>query len=103
MKTLIISYYQINKDLITAKYCENKDKPLLKCEGKCYLEKKLKSDSDQQKSVPDFSFNCEYLCSSIDIDFTPDFSIENNKYSVLFIGKYSDPLLSLLQPPKISA
>jgi hypothetical protein len=37
----IIAWYQVNKDYISRNLCENRDKPKMKCCGKCYLKKKL--------------------------------------------------------------
>ncbi|WP_459211787.1 hypothetical protein [Aquimarina rhabdastrellae] len=36
-----VLYYQLNIDYIVEKYCVNKARPQLKCNGKCYLNKKL--------------------------------------------------------------
>lgn len=36
-----IAYYQLNIDYITEKFCENKEKPQLQCNGKCHLAKEL--------------------------------------------------------------
>jgi hypothetical protein len=34
--------YELNKAEITQKYCENKNRPELHCNGQCYLAKQLK-------------------------------------------------------------
>jgi hypothetical protein len=42
--------YAVNKSYIVQYLCENRDKPRLKCDGKCYLAKQLKvaqSTSDE--------------------------------------------------------
>lgn len=47
--------YAFNKCYIAKVLCENKDKPRLKCDGKCYLKKQLKasqSNSSSTESVP---------------------------------------------------
>jgi len=48
--------YMINYNYIVNELCENRDKPLLTCNGKCYLmdqvEKQLQLDTDQQKPMP---------------------------------------------------
>lgn len=38
-----VLYYHINKSRIVATLCENRDKPDMHCDGKCYLRKKLES------------------------------------------------------------
>ncbi len=51
----VINYY-INYDYIVAELCENKDKPVLKCNGKCHLTKELKKVNNgvdsEQKAPP---------------------------------------------------
>ena len=42
--------YSINKAEIIEKYCENKDKPVLKCEGKCHLKKQLVKAAESEKN-----------------------------------------------------
>lgn len=41
--------FELNKDYIAAKLCENRDKPVMQCNGKCYLSKKLKQDAEKEK------------------------------------------------------
>ncbi len=38
--------FKMNQEEITAKYCVNKDRPLLRCNGNCYLAKQLKKQDD---------------------------------------------------------
>ena len=40
----------MNQAELTAKYCINKAKPMLKCNGKCYLAKQLKKQEEQDKA-----------------------------------------------------
>lgn len=48
----LIAYYNINIEYIISELCENKDKPELKCNGKCYLKKKLgKADEAEKQSA----------------------------------------------------
>lgn len=41
--------YVINYDYIVKELCENKEKPELKCNGKCHLAKQLANVNRQQK------------------------------------------------------
>ena len=41
--------YLINKEFIAKELCENKDKPALKCHGKCHLEKQIKKVAKKEK------------------------------------------------------
>ncbi len=50
-KVGILVSYQINKEYISKNLCENRDKPLLHCNGKCHLAKQLqKADSEDTKN-----------------------------------------------------
>lgn len=54
-----VLYYQLNIDYIIETYCINKDKPELKCNGKCHLTKQLQmvdNSSNEEKQ----SFNLVY-------------------------------------------
>lgn len=40
--------YTLNKAEIIEKFCENKDKPVLACEGQCHLKKQIEKKSKEQ-------------------------------------------------------
>jgi len=42
VKIGMVAWYQVNKDYIAKNLCENRNKPQMKCCGKCYLRKQLK-------------------------------------------------------------
>src|SRR6187402_553590 len=42
--------FELNKKYIATQLCENRDKPLLHCNGKCYFMKRIKQASDKEKS-----------------------------------------------------
>ena len=43
--------YVINYDYIVKELCENKEKPALKCNGKCHLAKQLAKAAEDEKST----------------------------------------------------
>ena len=50
----IYAFYYGNKNYIAATLCENKNKPQLHCNGKCFIKKQLKKaeqEQQQEKSV----------------------------------------------------
>ncbi|MCV9385779.1 hypothetical protein [Reichenbachiella ulvae] len=60
---LIYMDFGMRRDYIAEVLCINRDKPMLNCDGKCYLAKKLKAAQEQQdkenesiniKSAPSF-------------------------------------------------
>jgi hypothetical protein len=52
-QVVIVADYVINSELITKVFCVNKEKPAMKCNGKCHLAKQLKKD-EEKKSVGKF-------------------------------------------------
>lgn len=47
----LITFYQLNKDYISRELCENRNKPKMRCEGKCFLKKNLdRADKAEQQS-----------------------------------------------------
>ncbi len=52
-KCVIVLDYQWNKDYIAKYLCVNRDKPEMKCEGKCYLCKKLKKEAKKDQDSPE--------------------------------------------------
>ncbi|MCB9235994.1 MAG: hypothetical protein H6581_30385 [Bacteroidia bacterium] len=42
--------YKINQKTIVSKFCINKTRPSLKCNGKCYLSRQLKLAAEQEKA-----------------------------------------------------
>lgn len=47
---VVIIGYELNKKYITEKFCENKNKPALHCNGKCHLKKQLAKQNQDQKN-----------------------------------------------------
>lgn len=103
-----IAYYHVNKDYIARVLCENRDKPQLHCDGKCYLAKKLKAQQDKQdketaervRNIPVWHLFC---------DDYPVFSFSGwtsasapTRAFIYLLGRYSAPLSSIFQPPVLS-
>lgn len=49
---IILINFKINQEYIARVLCENKDKPEMKCNGKCHLNKQLKADEQKQTQLP---------------------------------------------------
>ena len=43
-KWMIVIEYELNKEYIAANLCENKERPILKCKGKCQMAKKMAAE-----------------------------------------------------------
>lgn len=51
-RAMIVAYYQANKKFIAANLCENRAKPKMRCNGKCYLAKKIKAEEEKESKLP---------------------------------------------------
>ena len=50
---LVYAYYLLDQEGFIEQLCENKDKPELQCNGKCYLSQMLKAaETEEEKSIP---------------------------------------------------
>ena len=69
----IYAGFELNKNYIATKLCENRNKPWLHCDGKCYFAKKIKQAEEKQASDERQSqkslFQEVYVISSTDIKF----------------------------------
>jgi hypothetical protein len=100
----IIGYY-INYDYIVDVLCENKDKPVLKCNGKCHLTKELKKANDgiaPKENIPPLNMK-EYPVAfinnynSINAIFYNTKTTQNfTKYNLEYYFQY---LSEILKPP----
>ena len=48
----LLAKYEISKGYITQKYCVNKAKPAMKCNGKCHLSQELKKNEENANKNP---------------------------------------------------
>jgi len=107
--------WKINQAELTAKYCVNKAKPMLKCNGKCYLAKQLKKQEEQEKSefnkksksqVPKFKKikEGEVFNDIQSVDYT--LVVKNNsnrKHNTSISVEYSfEEISKCFQPPQFS-
>jgi len=50
--TVVWMLYELDKEYITEQFCVNKDKPALKCNGKCHLATQLTTTEPVQSEQP---------------------------------------------------
>lgn len=48
-RMFVYAGFELNERYIATVLCENKDKPAMHCNGKCYLAKKLKQAEEKEK------------------------------------------------------
>ena len=51
-RLMIITAFQLNREMITELFCINKAKPEKKCKGCCYLAKEIKKANECEKKTP---------------------------------------------------
>lgn len=59
-RTAIVVDFYANQSYIAKFLCENRDKPKLKCCGKCQLNKRLKQEEKKEEQNPDRKIDMRY-------------------------------------------
>tara|TARA_R110000868_G_scaffold60556_5_gene184822 strand:- start:55 stop:396 length:342 start_codon:yes stop_codon:yes gene_type:complete len=101
--------YVVNYDYIVNVLCENKDKPQLNCDGKCYLAKQLAKESEQNNQNPFEKKQSKTEVQNIlfyqltsEFSFTKDFSqvAQNNfkSFSILISKLF---VIDISEPPEL--
>ncbi|GAB4047404.1 hypothetical protein [Spirosoma litoris] len=102
-----IAYYHANKDYIARVLCENRDKPEMHCDGKCYLAKKLKAQEDRQdketatrlEHMPVITLFCADFSTFLIVPQTIRLLV--SQLPLYLLSAYRAPLGALFQPPQI--
>ena len=68
-------WYVVNKEYVSQKLCENKDIPMLNCNGKCYLSKQLEKAESALKDLENNHKNNRPVLSE-NIKFTQNFDFQ---------------------------
>jgi hypothetical protein len=45
----VVAGFELNRDYIAGKLCENRSKPWMHCDGRCYFVKKIKQAEENEK------------------------------------------------------
>ncbi|RAJ97657.1 hypothetical protein LX87_02560 [Larkinella arboricola] len=101
-----IAYYHANKDYIAKVLCENRAKPQLHCDGKCYLAKKLTAQQEQQDKAttervlktPDFQL---FFQLTLPFCFRQVSVGTVTKLPTYLLKNYSSPRSHPFQPPRV--
>lgn len=103
--SVIQGSYELNKSFVIENFCVNKEKPELKCDGKCFLAQQLKAEKERQEKENTFKFSQDF--GQFIIADTPSFLnqvFENHgkEFLVLRSEDFKDFFsLKLHTPPKI--
>jgi hypothetical protein len=99
----LCAYYQLNKKEIAAKFCVNKNKPAMHCNGQCYLGKQLKKAEENEKRQ---NQNLREKDEVISLFSHPAQAYFPSYSFISFIGHFSDrqlatPHIAPEQPPRV--
>ena len=104
-KVWIFVSFKINQDYIAKNLCENRAKPILKCNGKCQLMKKLKqADKEEEKQTPQTIKEKveELYClnqSNFNVSQKLDFEVKKQSLFGYTFQNYSSFQSTLFRPP----
>ncbi len=102
-KLILLSNYHLNKEAIALKYCENKNKPKLHCDGKCYLKKQLKEQDKHEKTSENNTkrLNEVSFCKELS-DILPQItSLPTNPHGLYLDGQIATFYTSTFHPPAV--
>lgn len=102
----MVVFYSVDNQSFTEAFCENKDKPELKCNGKCQMSKLAEQDSSNEQN-PNYLENLQreitlFITYSISEEFI---AIQNKSLPVfLYKNQYTFLFSTLIPhpPSKIS-
>jgi len=96
--------YTINRTYIIENFCVNKDKPLLQCDGKCFLAEQLKKAQDQKENqAGGIEFNRDFgvfILQESSISLTNFSSTILNHGATYQEGDRVSQLVDIFHPPK---
>jgi hypothetical protein len=58
--SVIQGSYELNKAYIVENFCVNKDKPMMNCDGKCYLAQQMKEAKEKRDANSTHKFNTDF-------------------------------------------
>lgn len=100
---IVYAIYVANKNYVTEVFCINKDKPQLKCNGKCHLAKSLakaEKEKNEKETTPPLLVFSPFFISEINANY-PDIKQQTKTYIVKKEKKLIDKYhFYILDPPK---
>lgn len=102
-----VAYYEMNLEYVIDKYCINKERPKLNCDGKCYLMQKLSAaddnSNDDEKRAPRLTeIVFPLFCQAIAYNCSIQLKSTKNAMDTQVAKLYLPPFQSIsLPPPKV--
>lgn len=102
-REVLVVDFTLNQATITARFCVNKARPQLHCDGKCYFAKKLKQQEEREsKSGSPLKEKLEMLppaFSGWQPPLAGPVALAPRPYPTLVAGHYTAPLGAVFHPP----
>ncbi len=85
--------FEIRRDYIVANLCENRDRPIMNCNGKCYLAKRIAALDEQEKRQAEQNYMSRLLDHVMDQQIYYSFVSETTSYTIFTnpVFTYSSP------------
>ena len=100
--------FKINQDFIAEVLCINKDKPMLNCNGKCFLAQKLKKAEEQEKKQTPANkkerLELVYYQNKSSVDCTIYSDLFVSKLNTAHVNKFYEFrfIADIFHPPKLN-
>ncbi|MEL7362879.1 MAG: hypothetical protein AAFN13_12465 [Bacteroidota bacterium] len=96
--------FTLRQDVIAERFCENRDRPELNCDGVCYLTKQLKERQDrereQNEAVLELALTFQLqIAEGIALDVPTD-GIEARRGSIALLGWAAGAPSEVFVPPR---
>lgn len=102
-RELLVADFVLNRATITARFCVNKARPQLHCDGKCYFAKQLKKQAEREsKSASPLKERLEMLPAAFGGWQPQPLRLVARvalRYGLLVPGHYAAPLGAVFRPP----
>ena len=75
--------FEIRRDYIVANLCENRNRPMLNCNGKCYLAKRLAEAKKQEERQAESDYLTKLFSSATDLSALYSANINKSEFVLL--------------------
>lgn len=103
IKAGIVAYFHLNQEYIASTLCENKENPNMHCKGKCYLNKKIKTQDKHENKLSSILKELKdgnlFMSSAVGFSLSPSAYTLHTDRPVYIVRSYLAPLADILQPP----
>jgi hypothetical protein len=99
----IIMDYELNKDYIAKNLCVNRNKPMMHCNGKCHMMKKMQQEEKKDQENPERKMENKFESISFRIEdllIIPPYIITSVTFPVFRENIHTDFSSSYFHPPQ---